>query len=138
MGLGSNWEAVVNVVVTHTRDASLGNALHSRAFGCVGLAEAAVMIGESVTRPGWRRRVQRRFRSLERLHQVEILVPQRGRQGTIVRLEGLREACPIPVATTLAVQDLRERCVALEQRLAVVEREIGGPASAMRPKTGRK
>ncbi|MRG98633.1 hypothetical protein GF068_42990 [Polyangium spumosum] len=133
--MDSNWEAVVNVVAARTPNAA---RVESRLLGCIELAEAGAMIGEATTHPDWRRRLLRRLRALEKEHHVEILVSRRGREGAMVRLEGLYLACPVPVAAALAVQELRERCVALERRLAVVEREIGGPASTMRPKTGRK
>ncbi len=134
----SNWEAAVNVVALCTDGSSSGASLNARASGCIGLAETATMLGESVTETGWRRKIHRRLRHLERLHQVEILVPQSGRRGTVVRLEGLREACPIPVFLHVAVRDLRERVATLESQMTAIEGEIRGPESGTLAKAGRK
>ncbi|MDI1484804.1 hypothetical protein [Polyangium sp. y55x31] len=136
--LRSNWDAVVDTLAMGTRDPSLAAALDVRASGRISLAEAASMLGEPTDAPGWRRKLTRRLRYLERLHGVSLLVPQIGRRGTVVLLEGLRETCPVPVASVLALQELHARIVGVESRVASLEGEAEGPKSSARPKRGRK
>lgn len=64
--LRSNWEAVVDTIAMGTRDPSLAAALDVRASGRISLAEAASMLGEPTDAPGWRRKLTRRLRYLER------------------------------------------------------------------------
>ncbi|MRG93672.1 hypothetical protein [Polyangium spumosum] len=137
-GLRSNWEAVVETISRGTRDPSLAAALDMRASGRISLAEAASMLGEPTDAPGWRRKLARRLRYLERLHGVSLLVPQIGRRGTVVLLEGLRETCPIPVASVLALQEFHARMVGFESRLATLEGGAKRSNFAADPKRGRK
>ncbi|MDI3291842.1 hypothetical protein [Polyangium sp. 15x6] len=96
------------------------------------------MLGEPTTVPGWRRKLTRRLRYIERIHGVSLLVPQIGRRGSVVMLEGLREACPVPVASILALQEFHARLVGIEGRLGTFEGEVERLKSPAGAKRGRK
>jgi hypothetical protein len=87
----------------------------------IGLAEAAVVLGIPPQGSGWRRRVLRRLRALERQTGAPLCVARRGRGGTVVSLEVLRRACPLAFAGLDELTELRAKVQALEARVAAAE-----------------
>jgi hypothetical protein len=87
----------------------------------IGLAEAAVVLGVPPKGSGWRRRVLRRLRALERQSGALLCVARRGRGGTVVSLAALRQACPLAFAGLDELSSLRAKVQELETRLAAAE-----------------
>jgi hypothetical protein len=90
----------------------------------VGLAEAALVLGMRPEGNGWRRRVLRRLRALERDMGVELCAARKGRGGSLVSLEGLRRAYPLPFAGLHRIEELQAKVRELERRLAVAEEAL--------------
>ena len=83
----------------------------------VGLAEAALVLGMRPEGSGWRRRVLRRLRALERELDVKLCAVRKGRGGSVVSLEGLRRACPLPFAGSEEIAELKAKMRELEARI---------------------
>jgi len=87
------------------------------------LDAAAVVLGISTDDPTWRRRVTRRIRAAERATGREILIPQVGRTGCLVRTDGLLHLAPFTAALIRRQEKLEARVDALERQFADFRRE---------------
>ena len=87
------------------------------------LDAAAVILGISTDDPTWRRRVTRRIRAAERATGREILIPQVGRTGCLVRTDGLLQLAPFFAALIERQEKLEARVDALERQFAKFQRE---------------
>ncbi len=141
-GLRSNWGASVEVAVWGSSgevgdDGEAEAVPRVRKRGTVGraevigLAEAALVLGMRPEGSGWRRRVLRRLRAMERDLGVRLCATRKGRNGSLVSLDVLRRACPLPFVGLEQGGELRSKVRELEDRLARVERLIG--AKRLRP-----
>ncbi|MRG91651.1 hypothetical protein [Polyangium spumosum] len=90
------------------------------------LDAAALVLGISTDDPTWRRRVTRRIRAAERAIGREILIPQVGRTGCLVRTDGLLELAPFTAAVIHRQEKLEARVDALERQVAELRREPTG------------
>jgi len=141
-GLRSNWEASVEAAVWGAPGSEVGDEpeevgvrrskrrVSAVRASVVGLAEAALVLGVRPVGSGWRRRVLRRLRTLERGLGVKLCAVRKGRGGSLVSLDGLRRACPLPFAGLDRIEELQATVRELEQRLAMAEEALGSGGRA--------
>lgn len=130
-GLRSNRDASVEAAVwrssgeaaeTGEGDVRKRGAAGRRAV--VGLAEAALVLGMRPEGAGWRRRVLRRLRAMERELGVKLCASRKGRSGRLVSPDGLRQVRPPAVRRVQQIEDLWASLEELEGRIARTEKLV--------------